>query len=313
MNDQCTWNKEAAEAVFTHTLKEKKGIFSEKQMILFRWMSFHIYLSGSPDSNPNKMDVFAYFHGAMGAQCEFMYDHMTGTSITGMYASCGYTKYVKELDSWADEKMDYVTKMLPLSEKDYEWFVKKKHSITVRLVHVVAQMMNAYQQHHFDMVSVFALSSRVWELWCQQWHMYKRDLAIEQSYTVIPAANVKYDKVCAYLEALTRIEVQESPSKGNAKAMVTLNPPKCTFCSFWYKPYDNMTNAANAVWNHVDGCVETSLFIKGEGPLYSDSQMICMDAISIIEARMTKVGGLDFEANFEWSSPHWWRVHSTLV
>ena len=28
--------------------------------------------------------------------------------------------------------------------------------------------------------------------------------------------------------------------------------------------------------------------------------MVCMDAISIIEARMTKHGGLDFETNFEW-------------
>ena len=28
--------------------------------------------------------------------------------------------------------------------------------------------------------------------------------------------------------------------------------------------------------------------------------MICMDAISIIEARMSKIGGLDFETNFEW-------------
>ena len=35
------------------------------------------------------------------------------------------------------------------------------------------------------------------ELWCQQWHMYKRDMAIGNCYGTLPAADVRYDKVCA--------------------------------------------------------------------------------------------------------------------
>ena len=61
-----------------------------------------------------------------------------------------------------------------------------------------------------------------------------------------------------------------------------------------------MGNAANAVWSHVNTCAETNPNTKGDGPKFSDSKMICMDAISNIEARMSKVGGLDFETNFEW-------------
>ena len=52
--------------------------------------------------------------------------------------------------------------------------------------------------------------------------MYKRDVAVGNCYAAVPAADVRYEKVCAYLEALTRIEVQESPTKTDAKAWVTL-------------------------------------------------------------------------------------------
>ena len=111
-------------------------------MTLFRWMCFHIYSGGIPTSSPNKEEVFKYFHGAMPSQCEFMYDKMSGSETTGLYASCGYTKYSKEMDTWIDEKMEYVTEMLPLASDDYEWFVKRKFAITTRLVLVVARMMN---------------------------------------------------------------------------------------------------------------------------------------------------------------------------
>ena len=52
----------------------------------------------------------------------------------------------------------------------------------------------------------------------------------------------------------------------------------------------------------MNTCAETNPNIRGDGPKFSDSKMICMDAISNIEARMNKVGGLDFEANFKWIS-----------
>ena len=38
---------------------------------------------------------------------------------------------------------------------------------------------------------------------------------------------------------------------------------------------------------------------EGSGPIFQNRNMIGMDAIQIIEARRSKVGGLDFEANFE--------------
>ena len=49
---------------------------------------------------------------------------------------------------------------------------------------------------------------------------------------------------------------------------------------------------------------EQNLLIKGEGPTFPDSKMICMDAMYLIEARMSKHGGLDFETNFEWLFAH---------
>ena len=165
--------------------------------------------------------------------------------------------------------------------------------------------MNAYQQHQIDMRSVLALTHREWELWCQQWHMCKRDYAIGITHGVIPKKDARYEVVCLYLEALTKIEVQEQPlGKKDGKAWVSFSPAKCTFCSHWYKTYDNMVNAADAAWNHVTGCAEQNFQIKGDGPTFAGDKLICMDTMSIIEARMTKHGGLDFEANFEWLFTH---------
>ena len=61
-----------------------------------------------------------------------------------------------------------------------------------------------------------------------------------------------------------------------------------------------MGNAASAVWNHASGCAEESLRIKGEGLTFKGIKMICMDAISFLDTSLSKNGGLDFEANFEW-------------
>ena len=153
----------------------------------------------------------------------------------------------------------------------------------------------------YDLPSALSLSDREWELWCQQWHMYKRDYAIGITHGIMPRKDARYEVVCLYLEALTRIEIQEQPpGKKDGKAWVTFNPAKCTFCSQWYKTYENMVNAADAAWNHAVGCAEANFQIKGDGPLFQDSKLICLDAMSVIEARMTKHGGLDFETNFEW-------------
>ena len=167
-------------------------------------MCFHVYLGGTPTTNPHKEDLFGYFHAATGAQCDFLYDKMKGPGITGLYASCGYAKYVPELDTWTDDHMTYVTDMNPLPSKAYEWFATRKHAVSSRLVWIAAQLMNTYQQHHIDTRAVLALTDREWELWCQQWHMYKRDYAIGITHGIILKKDVRYEAVCLYIEALTR-------------------------------------------------------------------------------------------------------------
>ena len=264
------WTKKGAEDIYTRITERHQRKFSEIEMTIYRWMCFHIYLGGTPTSNPYKSDVFGYFHGATSAQCEFMYDKMKGPGMTGLYASCGFTKYVPELDAYMDEHLTRVTDMDPLTSDSYEWCANKRGAYSMRLVWVVAQLMNAYQQHHIDFRAVFALSDREWELWCQQWHMYKRDYAMGITHGIIPNNDARYEVVCLYLEALTRMEIQETPpGKKDTKAWVTFNPAKCTFCSQCYKNYDNVVNAASAAWNHVSGCAEANLQIKGDGPLFS--------------------------------------------
>ena len=135
--------------------------------------------------------------------------------------------------------------------------------------------------------------------------MHKRDYALGVTHGIIPANNVRYETVCLYLETLTRMEVQEVPlSKKDGKAQVTFNPPRCTFCSQVYTAYANVENAASAAWNHVAGCAEENLHIKGDGPLFIEHRRLHLEAVAIIEARMTKYGGLDFETNLEWLFTH---------
>ena len=271
-------------------------------MTIYRWMVFHLYLGGTPTSNPHKEDVFGYFHTAPSAQCEFMYGKMKGPAMTGLYASCGFTKYVQELDAYMDEQLKRVTDMDPLPSDAYEWYVNRRNAISLRLVWVVAQLMKAYQQHHIDFKAVFALTDREWvEIWCQQWHMYKRDYALGITHGIIPASDARYEVVCLYLDALTKMEIQETPpGKKDAKAWVTFNPAKCSFCSQCYKSYANVANAAAAAWNHVASCSEMNLMIKGDGPTFPEGNMALLDCMYIIEAKMTKHGGLDFETNIEW-------------
>ena len=172
------WNKKGATDVYTRIAEKTLGRLSEREGIIFRWMCFHIYLGGTATSNPCSTDVFGYFHGATSTQCEFMYEQMKGPGMTGLYASCGYTKYVKELDAHMDEYMPRVTDMDPLLMESYQWCVNRRGAISLRLVWVVSQLMNAYQQHHIDFCALLSLSEKEWEVWCQQWHMYKRDYAI---------------------------------------------------------------------------------------------------------------------------------------
>ena len=101
--NEVKWHKKGAEDAYTRIAERAQSKLSEREMTIFRWMCFHIYLGGKPTSNPCSTDVFGYFHGAMSSQCEFMYEKMKGPGMTGLYASCGFTKYVKELDAFVDE------------------------------------------------------------------------------------------------------------------------------------------------------------------------------------------------------------------
>ena len=111
---QAKWTKKGAAEIYTRVAEKTLGKLSERDKIIFRWMCFHIYLGGTATSNPVSTDVFGYFQSATGAQCEFMYEQMKGPGMTGLYASCGYTKYVKELDAHEDQHMPRVTDMDPL-------------------------------------------------------------------------------------------------------------------------------------------------------------------------------------------------------
>ena len=128
------WNKKGAAEVYTRAAEKTLGKLSEREGIIFRWMCFHIYLGGTSTSNPCSTDVFGYFHNAMSTQCEFMYEQMKGPGMTGLYASCGYTKYVKELDAYMDEYLPRVTDMDPLLMESYQWCLNRRGAISLRLV-----------------------------------------------------------------------------------------------------------------------------------------------------------------------------------
>ena len=54
--------------------------------------------------------------------------------MTGLYASCGFTECIPELDTWQDKHMSCVTDMDPLTSESYEWCANRRHAISLRLV-----------------------------------------------------------------------------------------------------------------------------------------------------------------------------------
>ena len=171
------------------------------------------------------------------------------------------------------------------------------------VVHFVAMMMHDYQRYHVDLPTVFGLSQDNWRIWCMQWHMYKRDYEISRTHTLIPAAGIRYEVICLYLETLLRLEVSESETgDGDSRqrtGYIQPNPQNCPFCGFKYKYYATMANAAHAVWTHCESCAKDTLKVKDEGPTMPAFSMKLRETISVMEAKMTATGGLDFEPNFE--------------
>ena len=60
-----------------------------------------------------------------------------------------------------------------------------------------------------------------------------------------------------------------------------------------------MANAAHAIWSHCQTCAVDTLRVKDAGPTMPAFTMKMRETISVMEAKMTATGGLDFEPNFE--------------
>ena len=136
-----------------------------------------------------------------------------------------------------------------------------------------------------------------------QWHMYKRDYEISRTHLLIPDAGCRYETVCVYLETLMRLEITETEYReGDLRqraVQIAPNPPHCPYCSTKYKNYGSVANAATAIWQHCHSCASDTLKVKDAGPLMPAFSMKMRDTISVMEAKMTANGGLDFEPNFE--------------
>ena len=225
------------------------------------------------------------------------------TGISGLFAASEYHTYNPILDTWADSKLDYIFELPPISrsvykrsEYDYVKFMKA-------IVHSVAVMMHDYQLYHIDLPTALGLTQDNWRVWCMQWHMYKRDYEISRTHTLIPDAGNRYELVCMYLETLTRLEISESETgEGDMRQRVVQiqpNPPCCSFCESRYKSYSSVANAAQGIWTHCQSCAVDTLRVKDEGPTMPAFTMKMRETISVMEAKMTATGGLDFEPNFE--------------
>ena len=109
--------------------------------------------------------------------------------------------------------------------------------------------------------------------------------------------------MCVCLETLLRLEVTETEARDGDQRCKTVqvspNPYVCPYCQSKYKTYSSVANAATAIWSHCFGCVNSALMVRDDGPKMPEFSMKIFDSISIMEAKMTETGGLDFEANFE--------------
>ena len=302
---ESTWgNKKKGKQAFWDCQQNSASSLSEEEKVLLRWMCIHATLGGTATSNPKPGNVFEYIYSGYANSTEFVFEGMDEvTGISGLYSASGYVTNDPTLDTWADMAMDYIYEQPPISksvykrsENDYQKFMKS-------VVHFVAMMMHDYQRYHVDLPTVFGLSQDNWRIWCMQWHMYKRDYEIARTHTLIPAAGIRYEVICLYLETLLRLEVTESETgDGDSRqrtGYIQPNPQNCPFCGFKYKYYATMANAAHAVWTHCESCAKDTLKVKDDGPNMPAFSMQLRETISVMEAKMTAVGGLDFEPNFE--------------
>ena len=121
--------------------------------------------------------------------------------------------FAKELEPAEKKKNMTLQKQIPARHSEESVTVKHFEKGNLNWgndIQVVARMMKSDHQHHSDLATAFALTEKEWEGRCQQWHMYKRDLAIGNYFSTVPSPGVRYETVCIYLETLLRKEVTET-------------------------------------------------------------------------------------------------------
>ena len=207
------------------------------------------------------------------------------------------------LDTWTDEGLNYIWEQYRILRSEYVRAGADYQKFMKAIIRCVAVRMHEYQLHHIDIPTALGLSPEKWRIWCMQWHMYKRDYEIARTHVLTPEAGYRCETVCLYLETLMRLEVIETEARdGDARqktVQVSPNPYFCPYCQFRYRNYSSVANAATAIWQHCSSCAEDELRIKDAGPIMPAFTMKIRDTISIMEAKMTEPGGLDFEPNFE--------------
>ena len=165
----------------------------------------HVTLDGTPTSNPKRGNVFEYIHHSINYSSDFILDSMEeGSGLTGLYSSCEYKVSHPTLDTWADEKMDYIWEQYPISRSEYTRSDHDLGKFMKAIVRCVAVMMHEYQTYHIDIPTAWGLTPDDWRVWCMQWHMYKRDYEIARTHLLIPEAGCSSETVCVYLETLMK-------------------------------------------------------------------------------------------------------------
>ena len=109
------WSTKKRGALVTACLDKHSHELSEKEHLLFTWKCIHITLGGTSTSNPKTENVFDYIHYALKYNSDFVLDIIQGTGLTGLYSVSGYTISEPMLDTWVDERMDYIWGTIPNS------------------------------------------------------------------------------------------------------------------------------------------------------------------------------------------------------
>ena len=73
-----------------------------------------------------------------------MLDSVQGTGLTGLYSVSGYVVSEPMLDTWIDERMDYIWEQYPIQEALYTRAAADYQKFMKAIVRCVAVMMHEY-------------------------------------------------------------------------------------------------------------------------------------------------------------------------